>query len=137
MYLKDINNKHLAGLYNCEGEEVIKSKDCDILDNETTVKMLSIFEKKQAKRNIFMDFSFMDDRELNYIRKMHEMTHYYQSFQMGFSGMDLGQFSLMGQPHLKAPNMPNNLPPSLMRPDISSQKNSLGFQMNPVSKKRK
>jgi hypothetical protein len=36
IYIKDINYKHFDGLYNVENEEVTKSKDCDILDYETT-----------------------------------------------------------------------------------------------------
>lgn len=60
MYIKDVNNKHFAGLYNYEGEEVIKSKDCDTLDSETANKMLEIFAGKKSKRNIFMDFGYMD-----------------------------------------------------------------------------
>lgn len=63
MYIKDINNKHFSGLYNIEGDEVVKSKDCDTLDSQTTLKMLSIFDKKVVKRNIFVDFAYMDERE--------------------------------------------------------------------------
>ena len=71
MYIKDINNKYFAGLYNNEAEEVIRSKDCDMLDSQTTLKMLTLFDKKKAKRNIFIDFAYMDERESQYIRKMH------------------------------------------------------------------
>jgi hypothetical protein len=49
-------------LYNIEGEEAVKSKDCDTLDSETTNKMLTIFDAKVTKRNIFNDFGYMDER---------------------------------------------------------------------------
>jgi hypothetical protein len=45
-----------------EGEDVVKSKDCDTLDTQTTMKMLNVFGKKKAKRNIFVDFAYMDER---------------------------------------------------------------------------
>ena len=71
MYIKDVNYKHFEGLYNVENEEVIKSKDCDILDYETTNEMLEIFKKRPLKRWIFDDFEKMDDREKNYTRKVY------------------------------------------------------------------
>ena len=45
-----------------EGEEVIKSKDCDLVDTQTTNQMLETFEKRPLKRYIFDDFEKMDDR---------------------------------------------------------------------------
>lgn len=63
MYIKDVNNKHFSGLYNSEGEEVVKSKDCDTLDSETTLRMLKVFQNKKIKRSIFIDFAYMDERE--------------------------------------------------------------------------
>jgi len=60
---------------------------------------------------------------------------------MGYNNMDLSQFSLMGMGnplnHMNGGSMsiPQNLPPSLMRPEMA--KSDLGFTMNPVSKKRK
>lgn len=62
VYIKDVNNKYFGGLYNMEGEDVVKSKDCDTLDTQTTMKMLNVFGKKKAKRNIFVDFAYMDER---------------------------------------------------------------------------
>lgn len=38
----------------------MKSKDCDTLDSQTTLKMLSTFDKKVVKRSIFGDFAYMD-----------------------------------------------------------------------------
>lgn len=32
VYLKDVNLRHFDGLYNTDNEEVIKSKDCDMVD---------------------------------------------------------------------------------------------------------
>lgn len=149
VYIKDINNKHFAGLYNIEGDEVVKSKDCDTLDSQTTLKMLSIFDKKVVKRSIFNDFAYMDERETEYIRKMYEMASYYGSYQMtyGGNGFDLSQFSLVGHPLnlINAVNPVNpvtpilGVPQTLMRPVgvDAQQRNNLGFQMNPVSKNKK
>jgi hypothetical protein len=39
---------------------VVKSKDCDTLDSQTTLRMLAVFNKKAAKRTIFGDFPYMD-----------------------------------------------------------------------------
>ena len=63
IYIKDVNNKHFHNLYNAEGEEVVKSKDCDTVEGNTTRKMLEIFSERKLKRNIFWDFAFMDERE--------------------------------------------------------------------------
>lgn len=41
---------------------MVKSKDCDTLDSETASKMLEVFANKKSKRNIFMDFAYMDER---------------------------------------------------------------------------
>lgn len=146
VYLKDINNKYFGGLYNNEGEEVVRSKDCDMLDSQTTLKMLSIFGQKKAKRNIFMDFAYMDERESQYIRKMHELQAYYNSYQMGYgNGFDLSQFSLAGHPSSLmsslgqgTPQPPPGiaLPPAMINPASTPQAN-LGFQMNPISKHKK
>ena len=113
-------------------------------------KPLSIFDKKVAKRNIFIDFAFMDERESEYIRKMYEMTAYYGSYQMGYgaTNFDLSQFSLVGHPLNMINNNPANpaaivnpmigVPQNLMKPGINDpQRNNLGFQMNPVSKNKK
>ena len=149
VYIKDINSKHVAGLYNTEGDEVVKSKDCDTLDSQTTLKMLAIFDKKVPKRTIFTDFAYMDERETEYIRKMYEMASYYGGYQMsyGTSGFDLSQFSLVGHPlnliNSVNPVNPVNpimgVPQTLMRPVgvDAQQRNNLGFQMNPVSKNKK
>lgn len=57
-----------------DGEEIIKSKDCDFVDSNTTVRLLQLFQEKVAKRWIFNDFAFMDEREVNYVRKMYEVA---------------------------------------------------------------
>lgn len=62
MYLKDINYKHFKKLYNTEGDDVTKSKDCDIIEGKTAIKMLQIYNDKPLKRYIFNDFEKMDDR---------------------------------------------------------------------------
>lgn len=46
-----------------------------MINSETTLRMLELYQNKQYKRWIFMDFEYMDDRELNYVRKMYEATH--------------------------------------------------------------
>lgn len=116
IYIKDVNNKHFEGLTNLEGEEVSKSKDCDIVDGETTVKMLNIFDEKQPKRNIFMDFAYMDEREVNYVRKMYEnnlqMNGYYaQQYQnYGYSQSNGYTNGYVQQaPNGYMPTVPNQL----------------------------
>jgi len=56
VYIKDVNYKHFDGLYNMDNEEVVKSKDCDYIDPETTHEMLEIYQKRPVKRWIFDDF---------------------------------------------------------------------------------
>ena len=84
-------------MYNMDGEEVTKSKDCDTLNSETANRMMEIFGEKKVKRNIFMDFGFMDERESQYIRKMYEYT-YSNQYNMDYNAQryDLGQGSNMG-----------------------------------------
>lgn len=131
-------------MYNNEGEEVMRSKDCDTLNSQTTLKMLNVFQKKKARRDIFVDFAFMDERESQYIRRMYEMTNYYNSYQMGFgNGFDLSQFSLVNHPMnlmnnvkaaLKTPQPPRmGMPPGITKAGSNSQ-NGSGFQRNPVKK---
>lgn len=125
---------------------MIKSKDCDTLDSQTTLKMLNIFNEKPLKRNIFNDFPYMDERESQYIRKMYEMTYYNNSYNPTYqnnNSFDFSQFSL-GNPLNLMNNVPPinpmlNIPPNLMRPGPADnqQRNNLGFQMNPVSKNKK
>ena len=50
---------------------MVKSKDCDTVDAQTTNRIIQIFAAKKAKRNIFTDFGFMDEREREYVRKMY------------------------------------------------------------------
>jgi hypothetical protein len=121
--------------------------------------MLGIFGKKKAKRNIFVDFAYMDEREAQYIRKMYEVTAYYNQFNVGYSGQgfDMTQFSMMGHPlnlmsNPMQPPMPVpmqvpqqsailSVPPTVARPigtnGAEVQRSNLGFQMNPVSKNKK
>lgn len=40
VYIKDVNFYHFDKLYNAESEEVTASKDCDLIDPQTTQKML-------------------------------------------------------------------------------------------------
>jgi hypothetical protein len=59
--------------------------------------MLEIFAGKKAKRTIFGDFAYMDEREVQYIRKLYETTVYYSQYNnMGYSGQryDVGQLNL-------------------------------------------
>ncbi len=160
MYIKDVNNKHFGGLANLDGEEVIKSKDCDSLDTQTTLKMLNVFRQKKAKRNIFIDFAYMDEREREYIRKMYELTAYYSQYNLGYNGFEFNQFNMVGHPLnlMSNPNPgppPQLLPPQNLTPlqnpvpqaplaslaprpaEGEMQRNNLGFQMNPVSKNKK
>lgn len=129
---------------------MVKSKDCDTLDSATTMKMLSAFHDKKSKRNIFMDFAYMDERESQYIRKMYEVTAYYNQYNMmGYNrqqGYDLTQLNLVGNPlgmmTPQQPIPPNNsipsMPPAMMKPNGNEAPGSnLGFQMNPVSKNSK
>lgn len=146
IYIKDVNNKHFSGLYNMEGEEVVKSKDCDTLDSETTLRMLNSFSTRKLKRSIFMDFAYMDEREREYVRKMYEYTSYYNQYNMmGYNGhrFDLSQINLVGNPLTMAaqtqpqPQQPTPIPPAIMKPQGEMPGSNLGFQMNPVSKNSK
>ena len=121
------------------------------MDSQTTIKMLNIFGKKKTKRNIFVDFAYMDEREAQYIRKMYEATLYYNQMNMAYNaqGFEYNQFGMMGRPL----NLMNNvipppqsapimsIPPTMVRPQVpaatEAQRNNLGFQMNPVSKNKK
>lgn len=143
-----MNNKHFSGLYNVEGEEVVKSKDCDTIDSETTLHMLNIFGSRKLKRCIFQDFAYMDEREFEYIRKMYEYTAYYNQYtMMGYNGQrfDLTQINLGSNPLNMTPQTqpqtqmqtPINVPPSIMKPQGEAPGSNLGFQMNPVSKNSK
>lgn len=132
VYIKDVNNKHFNSLYNTEEEEVIKSKDCDTLDSATTLKMLNVFHVRKSRRSIFMDFAYMDERESQYIRKMYELTAYYNSHynMMGYNrqGYDFSQLNLVGNPLNTMAPQPNgqiapgssmpmpNMPPAMMKP---------------------
>ena len=108
--------------------------------------MLNIFDKKQAKRHIFHDFPYMDERESQYIRKMYEMTYYNNNYNVTYQNtqaFDFTQFSLVTHPlslmnNLNPVNPMLNIPTTLMRPNNDTQpRNNLGFQMNPVSKNKK
>ena len=108
--------------------------------------MLNIFDKKQAKRHIFNDFPYMDERESQYIRKMYEMTYYNNNYNVTYQNtqaFDFTQFSLVTHPlslmnNLNPVNPMLNIPTTLMRPNNDTQpRNNLGFQMNPVSKNKK
>jgi hypothetical protein len=91
--------------------------------------MLAIFDKKVAKRSIFTDFAYLDERESQYIRKMYEYSNYYNQFKPN-NNFDLGQFSLGGHPlnfmggigGLSSINASTaispliSIPPSLLRP---------------------
>lgn len=139
VFIKDVNNRHFAGLINNEHEEVIKSKDCDTLDSKTTLRMLAIFQKRRLKRSIFTDFAFMDERESQYIRKLYEVNLYQPG--PAYSNFDLSQYSLVGHPLNLMNNVsPTNplspmisIPPTLMRPPTADP----GFQANPLAKTSK
>ena len=132
-------------MYNYEGEEVVKSKDCDTVDSDTANKMLEVFANKQSKRNIFMDFAYMDERESQYIRKMYESAYYHQQYNMGYSGnrFDLNHLNLtamnpIGQQmngnipvNVMAMNGHNTLPVNGHNMPINGQMNMNG-QMNPM-----
>jgi len=155
IFIKDVNNKHFAGLYNTEGEEVIKSKDCDTVDAHTANKIIEIFAAKKAKRNIFSDFGYMDEREREYIRKMYEFTAYYNQYNgMGYNGQrfDFSQMSMVGNPLGMMNQMPQQQASQVQVNPMSQPMNgsasmipqttvipgsNLGFQMNPVSKNSK
>ncbi len=132
---------------------MIKSKDCDTLDSDTTLKMLNVFHNKKAKRNIFIDFAYMDERESQYIRKIYEVTAYYNQYNMmnyNAQRYDLSQLNLVGNPlAMMNPqqsqmnpqaqmNPMMSLPTTMVRPTNGEVAGSnLGFQMNPVSKNTK
>jgi hypothetical protein len=50
-----------------------------------------------AKRSIFTDFAYLDERESQYIRKMYEYSNYYSQYKPN-NQFDLSQFSLGGHP---------------------------------------
>ncbi len=153
IYIKDVNYKHFEGLYNMDNEEVTKSKDCDVLDYETTNEMLEIFKKRPLKRWIFDDFDKMDDREKNYTRKVYEhvlnQQHYYGGFNYNAfkqmpTTMDKQVMGNQAIYNTQVPLQPTMMPisPQMMRPqhldpNQANGMNFLGFQMNPVSKNRK
>ena len=114
-----------------------------------------------------MDFAYMDERESQYIRKMYEVTAYYNQYNMmnyRQGGYDLSQLNLVGNPlAMMAPQTqqqgaqvgqtaqmgpmpqmnpmtmnPMGMPPAMMKPNGNENPGSnLGFQMNPVSKNSK
>ena len=115
--------------------------------------MLKKKQKKKAKRNIFIDFAYMDERETQYIRKLYEVTAYYNQYSMSYGGQgfDMNQFSMMGHP-LNLMSNPTQVPqplPAMSMPmpapmvwppatnGVEVQRTNLGFQMNPVSKNKK
>ncbi|CAM6004694.1 unnamed protein product [Sphagnum balticum] len=119
--------------------------------SETTLNMLEIFYKRPIKRHIFIDFAYMDERESQYIRKMHEANNYYSQYSMGYpsgySFNSVGQVGLVGHPlNFMGGITPTNpisplinMPATMLRPASGDPKQAatLGFQMNPVSKNKK
>jgi hypothetical protein len=108
--------------------------------------MLSIFEGKTGKRSIFNDFAYMDERESQYIRKMYEVSSYYNQNQAYNVNFDLNQYSMVSHPinlmngmNSVNPVNPMVVPSPQVRPATSDvqPRNNLGFQMNPISKNRK
>ena len=85
--------------------------------------MLNIFRQKKAKRNIFIDFAYMDEREREYIRKMYELTLYYSQYNVGYNGFEFNQFNMVGHPLnlMSNPNLgppPQLVPPQLVPPQL-------------------
>ena len=76
-----------------EGEEVTKSKDCDLVDTQTTNQMLETFEKRPLKRYIFDDFEKMDDRQKNYTRTMYEYVLQQQQQQQIYSSYNYNKIN--------------------------------------------
>jgi len=77
---------------------------------------------------------------------MYEVSSYYSQLQGYNSNMDLNQYNLIGHQFNLMTNVnpvnvmnPMIIPPTLLRPTGSEgqQRNSLGFQMNPISKNKK
>ena len=128
LYIKDVNYNHFEGLVNVDGEDVVKSKDCDSLSPQTTLDMLNIFQNKPMKGKwIFNDFDFMDARERDYTRNLQQLT-YTEPMSYNYS---MGYF-----PYQTPTNM-IPIPPQIMRPIPKTSHTDLGFQMNPISRNRK
>ena len=113
-----------------------------MVDTDTTVKILNIFQNKNMKNKwIFNDFQFMDKREKQYTRRLQQQN--YQGYNMGAEYQNymsgnmntMGKFGMQMNGYMNYSPQMMPFPPQMMKP--ANQSSSLGFQMNPVSHKNK
>lgn len=135
LYIKDITYRHFEGLKNLEDEDVTKSRDCDELSQDTTNRMLAIFQNYSKNKSIFSSFQFFDEREQNELRAemSPEQQQYMYMEQLRQMQMQQMMYSPMYDPQqlISKDGTQNNVANKPFVP------NNPGFQMNPVSKDHK
>jgi hypothetical protein len=127
---------------NEQGEDFVKSKDCDDISEETTRKVLEIFKNYKKNKSIFSSFNFFDTREkdelrantyspeqLWMLRQQFEMQYMYALQQQNYFAMQPTQSQ--EQPFKQEVGMPAFVKAPAITPS------NPGFQMNPLSKQKK